>query len=169
MSRSVPAMCGCVIALLLLRVPASGQTAVEAGLAGSASSTGAAGAGQGLKKAIGGVFDKLNETVNGKGAATVKTDSPAKSRPRQGSAGKAVPAREQATAAAVAAKPSYEDAMEIQKGTGYEELVRRFGPPALQIANGNGQTMSYISNGGVVQLELQGGTVVSVSKPKSGA
>jgi len=74
MSRSVPAMCGCLIALLLLRVPAAGQTAVEAGLAGSASSTGAAG-GQGLKKAIGGVFEKMNETLNDKGAGGSKTES----------------------------------------------------------------------------------------------
>jgi len=69
----------------------------------------------------------------------------------------------------ISQEPSYEDAMEIQNGTGYEELLRRFGPPALQIANGNGQTMSYVSKGAVVQLELQGGKVISVSKPKSGA
>ena len=51
-----------------------------------------------------------------------------------------------------------------------EELLRRFGPPALQIASGSEeQTLSYFSVGGVVQLELQDGKVVAVAKPKPGA
>jgi hypothetical protein len=161
MSRSFIAISGCFIVFLLLRVPAAGQTAVEAGVAAGASSTGAAGA-RGAGKAIGGVFRNLNDTLKTTGSTgAAKTGSPATSRSTKPST-----VRKPATPAAPPPTTTYEDAREIQKGIGYEELVRRFGPPAMQIASANdAQTMSYVSHGAIVQLELQGGKVVSMVKP----
>jgi hypothetical protein len=108
---------------------------------------------------IGGAFGKLNEALKSPGSAT--TTPAAKPAVRR-----ADPPIIPAAATAVV----YEDALQIEKGVEREELLRRFGPPALQIASGSEeQTMSYFSVGGVVQLELQGGKVITVAKPKPGA
>jgi hypothetical protein len=172
MSRFALAVCGGLIALLVLRVPAAGQAAVEAGIGAAASSIGSSGA-QGVGKGIAGAFGGLNEALKSTGSTGGgKTISPAAAKPSQNrrSTGKASSAKRPVTPAAVVPAPSYEDALQIEKGIGQEELLRRFGPPAMQIASGSEeQTMSYISSGGVVQLEVQGGKVISVARPKPGA
>jgi len=49
---------------------------------------------------------------------------------------------------------------------GSDELLRRFGPPVMQIAGGgNATTMTYLSKAGMVQVELQGGKITSVIQP----
>ena len=160
MSRSVPAVSGFFIALLLLPVQAAGQAAVEAGLGAAASSTGAAGA-KGVGKAIGGIFQQLDETL--KPAASRSTAKPAA---RRAPAGKTAAVRDPLPPAATPPAPTYEDPLQIQKGIASDELLRRFGPPAMQIAGADDlQTMTYIAGGAVVQLELQAGKVISVSKP----
>ena len=175
MSRSVPALSGCVIAFLVSTIPAFGQATVEAGLGAASSSIGTAGVG-GINRSIGGVFRTLGETLKSTASAGApKTDSPAASgttKPvaRGRSARRTAPARGASTSQVAPPMPSYEDAMQIEKGLGYEELARRFGPPAMQISSGNdAQTMSYLSNGGVVQVELQAGKVIAVAKTKPGA
>ena len=51
-----------------------------------------------------------------------------------------------------------------------DDVLRRFGPPAMQIASGDDkQTMTYVGKSGMVQVELESGRVASVAKPKSGA
>jgi hypothetical protein len=170
MSRLVLAVSGGLIALVVLRVPAAGQAAVEAGIGAAASSIGSSGA-RGVGKGIAGAFGGLNEALKSTGSAgertTTKSTTPAEKRR---STGKASSAKEPAAPVAIVPAPSYEDAIQIEKGIGHEELLRRFGPPAMQIASGSDeQTMSYFSSGGVVQLELQGGKVMSVARPKPGA
>ena len=50
----------------------------------------------------------------------------------------------------------------------YEELLRRFGPPALEFTLGpNRRTMSYVGKDGAVQVEFQSGKVTSLEKPNS--
>jgi hypothetical protein len=157
-------LAGGLIALVGLRVPAAGQAAVEAGIGAAASSIGSSGA-QGVGKGIAGAFGGLNEALKSTGSGAGKTVTPVATKPaaKRRPTGKAAPV-------AIVPAPSYEDAREIQKGIGQEELLRRFGPPAMQIASGSDeQTMSYFSNGGVVQLELQGGKVIAVAGPKPGA
>lgn len=174
MSRSGLDLSGCVIACLVLTIPAAGQGTVEAGLGAASSSIGTAGA-RGANKSISGVFRTLDETLKSTGSAgTPKLDSPAASgatKPvaRRRSVRRTTPEHGRSTPTVAPPIPSYEDAMQIQKGIGYEELLRRFGPPAMIASGNDAQTMSYLSNGGVVQVELQAGTVISVAKTKSGA
>ena len=57
--------------------------------------------------------------------------------------------------------------MGIQKGMSCEEVVRRFGPPAMAFATeDDAKTMSYASKIGGVQVECQRGKVASVAKPQ---
>jgi hypothetical protein len=157
MSRIIPAVFGGFVAFLALEMPAAGQAAVEAGIGAAASSIGTSGA-RGVGKSIGGAFGKLTEALKSPGSTTTTPSAKPVAR-------RADPPMIPAATAIV-----YEDALQIEKGMEREELLRRFGPPALQIASGSEeQTMSYLSVGGVVQLELQGGRVVGVTKPKPGA
>jgi hypothetical protein len=159
MRRSAAALFVPVMAFLVWTVPASAQAVVEAGMATAASSVGTAGA-RGVGKSVGGAFKNLDKTLNAAGSGGAAKSGSAT---RHSSTTKAAPAQEKA--AAETPKPSYEDATQIQKGIAYEELVRRYGPPVMQFAGANDtQTMSYMSPGGVVQVELQGGKVTSVAK-----
>jgi len=168
MLRSVLALSGCFVVLLMMSVPAAGQAMGEAAAAASASSTGAAGA-RSVGKSIGGMFGKVNDTLKSTDHSAASSTTSTKSSPRK--AGKtSSPPQKSAPPAEAAPAPSYEDAMRIQKGIGYEELLRRFGPPAMQIAAENdAQTMSYIGKSGAVQLELRDGKVISITVMKSGA
>jgi hypothetical protein len=159
MRRLATALFGPVMAFLIWTVPASAQAVVEAGVATAASSVGTAGT-RSVGKSVGGVFKSLDNTLKSTGSGGAAKSGSAT---RHASTTKAAPAQEKA--AAETPKPSYEDAAQIQKGIGYDELMRRYGPPAMQFAGANDtQTMSYMSPGGVVQVELQGGKVTSVAK-----
>ena len=151
-------LCG---GFLTWTVPAAAQAAAEAGLGAGASSIGSAGAG-GVGKAIGGIFRGLDKTIKPENApkpTTVKTSS----RP-SAKASRTTPPPP------AAPPPSYEDAAQIEKGMPLDDLLRRFGPPAMQIASSEDkQTMTYVGKSGMVQVELDSGRVTSVAKPKSGA
>jgi hypothetical protein len=165
MRRSALSLSACFITILVLRAPAYAQAAAEAGLGAAASSIGTAGAG-GVGKSVGGLFKNLDQTLKSSGsAATSTTVSPGAS-----GSSKAVPRDKAAAAKSESApRPNYEDAMQIQKDIGYEELLRRFGPPAMQFAGADdSRTMTYVSAGGSVQLELKGEKVIGVEKTKSG-
>ena len=172
MVRGVFFLFGCFVALLLVRVPAAGQVAVEAGIGSATSATGAAGS-RSVGTSIGGIMSNLDRILRPAGSAASKTDSAApasKTAARRRPAANTTAVIEKDTPAVIPPPPSFEDAAQIEKGIGYEELLRRFGPPAIKIATGSdAQTMSYASNGSVVQVEVQGGTVISVAKVKSGA
>jgi hypothetical protein len=150
-------------ASLVFTAPVYGQAAAEAGLGAAASSLGTAGAG-GIGKSTAGILNSLNKTLNPNGATT---SSPTTTRTTT----RTRAARKSAAAPAPAAPPPvYEDALQIDKDMEYADLLRRFGPPAMQISNGSeGRTLTYVSAGGTVQVEVQGGRVMSVVKPKSGA
>jgi hypothetical protein len=141
----------------------------EAAGAAAASSTGAAGAGS-VGKSIGGMFGKLNDTLKPtNGSAASSASSTKSSSPKTAAKTPSSPQKSAAPTDAAPA-PSYEDAAQIQKGIGFEELLRRFGPPAMLIATEHdAQTMSYIGKNGAVQVELRDGKVISVTVMKSGA
>jgi hypothetical protein len=166
---------GCVLGLLTYQGSAAAQAAAEYGTAAGAGAAAAAGA-KGAGASIGAAFDGVSKALKqGQGQDQAPKAEPAmKARPA--GAASAKPKTEaikeiEAPAAAVspaapAPQPSYEDAMGIQKGISCEELVRRFGPPAMAFATGDdAKTMSYASKAGGVQVECQGGKVASVDKP----
>lgn len=151
-------LCGGVLAFT---VPAAGQAAAEAALGAGASSVGTAGAG-GVGKAIGGILRSLDKTINS--ADPAKSTTVSRTPPRS------TAKSPRATPQPPTPPPSYEDATEIEKGMPLDDVLRRFGPPAMQIASGDDkQTMTYVGKSGMVQVELESGRVASVAKPKSGA
>jgi hypothetical protein len=178
MSRSAFLASGCFIALVVLKGPAAGQTAVEAGLGAAGSSTAAAAA-RNLSGSINGALLNLDNAVRSAGIVSPSkphspaTSGAAKSAPakhaiQRKQAGKAAPQPESAAPAILPPPQRYEDAAGIEKGIEYQELVGRFGPPSMEIASGDGaKTMSYVSNSGAVQVEFRDGKVTSVEKPKS--
>ncbi len=160
MRRFVLALSLCA-GFLTWTVPAAGQAAAEAGLGAGASSIGSAGAG-GVGKAVGGILRSLDKTIKPAEAASTTTVSKPPSRSTARS--------RRPTPQPTVPPPTYEDAAQIEKGMPLEDVLRRFGPPAMQIANSSDtQTMTYLAKSGMVQVELESGRVASVAKPKSGA
>ena len=52
-----------------------------------------------------------------------------------------------------------------QAGLGYEELVRRFGPPTMAITNSAGRSLTYQGKDGVFLVEVRDGVVAAIVKP----
>jgi hypothetical protein len=173
MIRFIGLFSTCFLALTLFENSAAGQAMVESGLAASAAASATTPA-RGLKNGMTGTFDSLDKTLK---AAQDQTDS---KRPSSSVIRLDAPVTAKPTTAAIAnpaqaplsemvpavPPPSYEDPATIQPGIGYEELLRRFGPPALEFTNGpNRKVMSYLKKGGAVQVEFQGGKVTSAERP----
>jgi hypothetical protein len=58
----------------------------------------------------------------------------------------------------------YEDPRHIEAGIGYEELVRRFGPPSMEVTTRpGGRTLSYATRVGTVAVDVESEKVVSVA------
>ena len=150
--------------LLLLGMPAalSGQAMVEYGLGLAASGTAGA-PGQAAGRSIAGIMSNLTQTLNsanqatGAGAAAVA----------------AVPAKPAAIAAVPAEPPkpavTYQDPAGITAGMERAEMIKRFGPSAMQIVSGGGhESFSYEFKDRTVDVEVLDGKVTSV-KSKSKA
>ncbi len=141
---------------------ARAQAVAEYGRMARQSSTAAAKAHH-TSREIGGVWKSLDKTLQtSPDNAVSRETSPgvtarsANVRPRTANA-KPAP-----NSAAV-----YEDPERIPTGIGYEDLVRRFGPPSFEVTDGTGKTaLSYESKEGSVDLELQNGKVTRVSTVK---
>ena len=169
MSRSLPPSLALLFLCLAIWIPAGAQTTAEAGMAAGASSVGAAGTGN-ATSGIGGLLQRLDEALHPtKKKQAANTAPSAASTPKRSV--KSRPARRAAvTAKPIQAvteppEPNYEDAVKIPTGITRDDLLRRFGPPALLVSNGgHSQTLSYLSDSGMVQVELRSGSVVSVSK-----
>ena len=64
-------------------------------------------------------------------------------------------------------KRSYEDPLQIRPGMGYEEVVRRFGPPCYGVSTSpDKRTLEYLGKDGGVNIELQGDKVIKVAPEK---
>lgn len=62
----------------------------------------------------------------------------------------------------------YEDAQQIETGTQYDELLRRFGPASLEITTSPvAKTLSYMSHSGPIQVEVRDGKVSSIAEASS--
>ena len=136
------------------------QAFVEYGLATAGS--GVAGApGQRANRAISGVFSSLTKTLDAakEGAAAV----PPPAQPSGPATASVAPKR-------AAPAVTYEDPAGIREGMEQAELLRRFGPPAMQITTGAGQeSLTYAARDRSVEVEIRNGKVASVAtktKPK---
>ncbi len=160
MARSVTCLLGSFSLWLTMAGTAAGQAAVEYGIGAAHAATTAAPA-KGIGKAMSGLAGSLDKAVkagqqasDGQPAAaatartTTKTMSPSAHTPP--------PPVE-----------NWEDPSGIQTGLSYGELVRRFGPPALEISGETGRSLTYSGKKGAFQLEIQDGKVTSVLAPKS--
>jgi hypothetical protein len=145
---------------------AAGQAVVEYGLGAGRAATTTAPAGN-LGKQLGGVFDSLNKAVKaGEDQSAPAGNSSAASKR---SATAAPVGKKTASTAVAPAAPVYEDPRHIQAGVGYEEMVRRFGPPSMEITTGPGaRTLSYAAREGTVAVEVENDKVVTVATPGAG-
>jgi len=58
----------------------------------------------------------------------------------------------------------YEDAVGIQAGMGYDELITRFGPPSFGVSSGTAsETLAYSGSNGGVDVEVRDGVVAKVA------
>ncbi len=62
--------------------------------------------------------------------------------------------------------PVAPDAAEVKAGMEGAELVSKFGPPAMKVSSGAGETWSYGSAPEELVVFLKGGKVVSVTPPR---
>ena len=152
---------GCVLGWLACQGPAAAQSMVEYGAIGSAAAT-ATTATKGVGGSLGGVLDSLGKALNQAQDQVIKVEPAANGRAATAPSGKS---KRGVTNEAAAPRPSYEDAMGIEKGMSCEEVIRRFGPPAMAFASEeDAKTMSYAGKTGRVQVECQGGKVASAEK-----
>ena len=137
------------------------QAVVEYGLGAGRAATTTAPA-RSLGKQIGGVFDSLNKAVKAgedQPAPAGNSSAPSKRSTTAAPAGK----RTASTGASTAA-PAYEGPRHIQAGVVYEELVRRFGPPSMEITTRpGGRTLSYGAREGTVAVEVENDKVVTAA------
>jgi hypothetical protein len=128
----------------------SGQTMVEAGLgAGRAATTAAPAAGVG--KSIAGAFSNLDKTLKtaDKAASSETIVLPKDAAP-------SAPAK------------TYEDIKKAEVGLAYDELITRFGPPAMEIAAGEGvQKLTYSSKEASTRIEVKDGKVATINVVKT--
>jgi hypothetical protein len=140
---------------------AAGQAIAEYGLGAGRASTTTAPA-RNLGKQLGGVLDSLNKVApagEGQAAPAVKSSTGSK-RSTTSAPAKIKPASK----AASTAVPMYEDPRHIEAGIGYEELVRRFGSPSMEVTTRpGGRTLSYATRKGTVAVDVEGEKVVSVA------
>lgn len=127
------------------------QTAVEAGLGAARAATTTAPA-AGIGKSLHGLAGSLEKTVKTERQTVTRTT---------------VHQRSDSAESAPAAAPKREDPSGIEAGLSYAELVRRFGPPAMEITGELGTSLTYSGKAGTFQLEVRDGKVACVEKPKS--
>ena len=143
---------------LAMAGPAAGQAVVEAGL-GAAGAATAAGPAKGIAKSMSGLSDALDKALKGGQSVSQEltlTPAPAK-----------LAATNTSTAASASRvpQPNWEDPSGVEPGLGYEDLVRRFGPPAMAITNSSERSLTYRGKDGVFQVEVRDGVVTSIVKP----
>ena len=154
--------------LLLAAIPVAawGQAMVEYGLGAAAAGTaGAGGVGRGMSGIFNSLSKSLGTATEGKtGAASTTQSTPTAT--SKAKAGTAQPAATSATALpAEPPKPAvvYEDPGGITTGMGWDELLNRFGGPAMKVTSGAAsESLTYESKERSVDVEMRGGKVYSL-------
>jgi len=166
MARSIAYLAVSLPLWLVLPDKAVGQASVEYGLGAARGATTLAPAGN-IGKALSGLAGSLNEPA--KAAAqpsSPRSSTVAPSRQTVKTMSSSASPSSPAPAPPPQPAPNWEDPAGIQAGLGYTELVRRFGPPAIQITTEDGRLLTYSGKEGSFQLEVQGEKVTSVVRPK---
>ena len=128
---------------------ASGQSMVGYGLGAASASTAAAPA-RGAGKAMSKAWENAGKTAkSGDLEPAGRTSRSA--------------ARRVETKTTAAPPVNYEDPGKIEEGITYAELIRRFGPPSMQITGEDGgRTLTYLGKGDHAELVVKDGKVGSV-------
>jgi hypothetical protein len=133
----------------------AGQAMVERGLGMGRAATSTSPV-RGVGKSVGGVTGSLEKALK-TGQEPAAGESP-------GASGTSAPAQASSPETATVDTPdppvvpakTYEDPLAIQVGMANDELIRRFGPPALEVTGAaSGRTLTYSGKNGVIQLEMR--------------
>jgi hypothetical protein len=158
MTRSVACFSVSFSLWIAMAGPAAGQAVVETGL-GAARAAAAAGPAKGIGKSISGLSVAVDKAL--KPGQPVSNAQPLAS----STAKPADKTTSTSASASAASQPDWEDPSGVEPGLGYEELVRRFGPPAMAITNSAERSLTYRGKDGVFQVEVRNGAVATIVKP----
>src|ERR1017187_9923614 len=165
MARSIAGFSVAFSLCIMMAGAAAGQAMVEYSLGAARAATTAAPA-KGIGDAIGGLAGSLDKAVkawqqdsDGKPAAATTTETAVRNTSR---------AVKTSRSAHISPPPASnrEDPSGIQAGLNYGEMVRRFGPPALEISDDVGRSLTYSGKTGAFQIEVRDEKVTSIEKPK---
>jgi len=167
MARSVAYLWVVFVLSIVMTGTAAGQATVEAGLGAAGAVTTAAPA-RGIGEALNGLAGSLEKTVwdwqhdsDAKPGGAVTIAMPAKR------ATPAAKARLRSTHVTPPPAQNWEDPSGIQAGLSYAEVVRRFGPPTMDIMDDAGRSLSYSGKDGAFQVHVADDKVTSIEKPRS--
>jgi hypothetical protein len=145
--------------------PAAGQAVVETGL-GAARAATTAGPAKGIGKSISGLSALDKALKPGQPVSDEQTPASTTAKPADKTTAKPADKTTPTSASTSAAsQPNWEDPSGVEPGLGYEELVRRFGPPAMAITNAAERSLTYRGKDGVFQVEVRDGAVTAIVKP----
>jgi hypothetical protein len=139
---------------LLLPSVASAQATVEAAMGAGRAATMAAPA-KSIGKSVSGIGGSLDKALkNGEaGQASVPAASTAR------------PAAKSAVPSAPAPITIREDADGIEEGIPYDELIQRFGKPAMSITMAGEQSLTYKGIAGMYRVTVRDGKVTEIRPP----
>jgi len=161
MLRRISGLAVAVGLWLAMAATAAGQAAVEYGLGAARAATTTAPA-RGVGKSMSGLAGSLDKALKGG-----QPDSDAHAAAGTSGTASAGTAGTHSAAPAAPAAAKWEDPGGIEVGLGYAELVKRFGPPALEITDDAGRKMTYAGKAGSYHVEVEDDRVTSVRKPVS--
>ena len=121
-------------------------------------------AAQAAGKAIGATFDKMGQILQG---ATDIKPAQRQTRAAPGTRAKSTVAGRRSAPAVPKVVPSvsYEDPAGIQEGMEYDEVMRRFGSPAMKFTSGPGdELLSYANKDQSFDVQMRNGKVTTIQK-----
>ena len=167
MARSIACVAVASALWMTMTGTAAGQAAVESSVIAAGTSTAAASA-AGIGGAISGLASTFEKTVragqqDSDANSIIVISAPAAGKRSSTAARK----RLRSTDTPPAPAKKWEDPGGIQAGLSYGDLVRRFGPPSMEIVGDEGRSLTYSGPNGAFQVEVRDEKVASVEKPKS--
>ena len=156
-----------LLAVLPALVAAQAITESVIGSAKAAATT--APAAQAAGKAIGAGFEKLGEVLQDAAGATGAKPAAGPAQTKSAPASRTAVSRRRAAPSAAKPVPTpaitYEDAAGIKEGMEYDEVMRRFGPPAMKFTSGPGdELLTYASNDQSLDVKMVNGKVTGIQK-----
>ena len=122
----------------------------------------AAGSAQSAGRAIGGALKNLDGTLDTAGKKTHSAIPHARSSVARPEVPVSSLTKRQSAAPSQTAK-IYEDPAAIKAGMAFDELLRRFGEPSMQVTGDSGeQTFYYFGKAGQTQVRILSGQVLAV-------